>query len=101
MSGYTFTVEATGEGDAAGNMITDVEAGADIYGFADIMAHTLVEGLKENISEMQSLIENGTISIQEEKTGGLLEGKSFCFTGELMTMKRTEAQNLVNQMVAL
>ena len=68
---------------------------ADIYGFADIMAHTLVEGLKENISEMQSLIENGTISIQEEKTGGLLEGKSFCFTGELMTMKRTEAQNLV------
>ena len=33
-SGYTIKVEAVGEGDAASNMITDVEAGADIYGFA-------------------------------------------------------------------
>ena len=30
----TFTVEAQGEGDAASNMITDVEAGADIFCFA-------------------------------------------------------------------
>ena len=30
----TFTVEPVGEGDAASNMITDVEAGADVYTFA-------------------------------------------------------------------
>jgi len=30
----TVVIEAVGEGDAATNMITDVEGGADIYGFA-------------------------------------------------------------------
>ncbi len=30
----TFTVEAVGEGDAATSMITDVEAGGDVYCFA-------------------------------------------------------------------
>ena len=29
---YTVTVESVGEGDAASNMITDVEGGADIFG---------------------------------------------------------------------
>ena len=33
-AGYDIVVEAVGEGDAAGNMITDVEGGADIYTFA-------------------------------------------------------------------
>ncbi len=50
MSGYTFTVEATGEGDAAGNMITDVEAGADIYGFAqDQIARLVSAGALEEV----------------------------------------------------
>ena len=34
MAGYTVEIQATGEGDAAGNMVTDVQAGADIFGFA-------------------------------------------------------------------
>ena len=41
-SGYTIKVEAVGEGDAATNMITDVEAGADIYGFAQDQLARLV-----------------------------------------------------------
>ena len=41
-SGYTVTVEPVGEGDAAGNMITDVEGGADIYGFAQDQVSRLV-----------------------------------------------------------
>ncbi len=50
MSGYTFTVEATGEGDAAGNMITDVEAGADIYVFAqDQIARLVSAGALEEV----------------------------------------------------
>ena len=33
MAGYTVTIEPVGEGDAASKMITDVEGGADLYGF--------------------------------------------------------------------
>ena len=41
-AGYTVTVQPVGEGDAAGNMITDVEGGADIYGFAQDQIARLV-----------------------------------------------------------
>ena len=41
-AGYTITVEPVGEGDAAGNMITDVAGGADIYGFAQDQITRLV-----------------------------------------------------------
>ena len=39
---YKVTVEAVGEADAAGNMITDVAGGADIYGFAQDQIARLV-----------------------------------------------------------
>jgi len=32
-AGFDYTIEAVGEGDAASNMITDVEGGADVYNF--------------------------------------------------------------------
>ena len=49
-SGYTVLVEAVGEGDAAGNMITDVTAGADIYGFAqDQIARLVAAGALEEV----------------------------------------------------
>jgi len=42
---YTVVVEACGEGDAASNMITDVQAGADIFGFAqDQLARLVAAG---------------------------------------------------------
>lgn len=41
-AGYSITVEPVGEGDAASNMITDVEGGADIYGFAQDQLARLV-----------------------------------------------------------
>lgn len=41
-SGYTISVEPVGEGDAAGNMITDVAGGADLYGFAQDQITRLV-----------------------------------------------------------
>lgn len=41
-AGYAVTVEPVGEGDAAGNMITDVTGGADIYGFAQDQLARLV-----------------------------------------------------------
>ncbi len=41
-SGYTVTVEPVGEGYAVGNMIIDVTAGADIFGFAQDQIARLV-----------------------------------------------------------
>lgn len=41
-SGYTVVVEPVGEGDAANNMLTDVEGGADIFGFAQDQLARLV-----------------------------------------------------------
>ncbi len=69
---------------------------ADVYGFAEIMAHNIVQGLSENAYEMRRLVQDGIITI-EAATGGKLEGKSFCFTGELVTMKRQDAEQLVKQ----
>ncbi len=41
-AGYTVRTEPVGEGDAANNMITDVEGGADIFGFAQDQLARLV-----------------------------------------------------------
>ena len=50
-AGYNFTVEAVGEGDAASNMITDVEGGADIYGFSqDQLARLVAAGALAPVS---------------------------------------------------
>ena len=50
-AGYKISVEAVGEGDAAGNMITDVEAGADIYAFAqDQIARLVAAGALETVN---------------------------------------------------
>lgn len=70
---------------------------AVVYRFAETLAHTLVDGIQENREEMQSLVSSGTISVIEGAAQGKLAGKSFCFTGELVSMKRQDAQNLVKQ----
>lgn len=69
---------------------------ANVYGFAQIMAQTIVEGLKEQSSEMNYLVDSQLVTIQTS-VAGKLSGKSFCFTGELKTMKRQDAENLVKQ----
>ena len=49
-AGMTVVVQPVGEGDAAANMITDVEAGADIFGFAqDQLARLVAAGALEEV----------------------------------------------------
>ena len=67
-----------------------------INGFAEITAHTLQTGLQENKQEMLALTESGTIIIKTiDLENAKLAGLSFCFTGELHTMKRSGAETLV------
>ncbi len=50
-AGVTFTVEPVGEGDAATNVITDVESAADVYGFAqDQIARLVSAGALEEVN---------------------------------------------------
>lgn len=66
-AGYDYTVEAVGEGDAAGNMITDVSAGADIFVFAQdqiarlVTAGALEEVAPENVELVETANDAGAV----------------------------------------
>lgn len=70
-----------------------VEQASAVYGFAEILAKAAVDGLNENALEMRFLAENFVEIVQDSV--GKLVGKSFCFTGELHSMKRNDAEALV------
>lgn len=72
-----------------------VEELAVVDGLADITAKTIVDGLASLGPEMDRLLATGAVSIKAPSGGGPLAGKSFCFTGELRSMKRPEAEALV------
>ncbi len=72
----TFTVEPVGEGDAAGNLITDVEAGADVFTFAQdqiarlVTAGALEEVAPENVDAVTSDNDEGAVTAAT--VGGVL-----------------------------
>lgn len=67
-------------------------------GIGLIMAKSIVGGLKECKNEIEEILMTGKIRIQThvaDSAEAVLAGKSFCFTGELVSMKRQEAEKLV------
>lgn len=73
-----------------------VEQVSEIYSFAETMAKIVVDGFSQNKEEMLYLAQN-VISLKSEQ-GGPFTGKSFCFTGELTTMKRSDAEKMVKNL---
>ncbi|MDR0587086.1 MAG: NAD-dependent DNA ligase LigA [Treponema sp.] len=75
---------------------------AALWGIGDITAETIVQGLKDAKEEMDRVLSSGVISIAPpppEETQKL-RGLSFCFTGELKTMKRSAAEEKIKALGA-
>ena len=77
--------------------VTDL---SKIWGIGGITAETIVKGIKELEGEIQNILHAGIVSIagpknQDEEP---FRGISFCFTGELKTMKRSSAEEMVKSL---
>ncbi|HSV55860.1 MAG TPA: NAD-dependent DNA ligase LigA [Magnetospirillaceae bacterium] len=87
---------AAGFDDLAKLRAAEPEDLASVDGFGDILARTLVEGLKTLAAEIDAILAVGAVRIRSAGAKGPFSGMSFCFTGELSSMKRTEAVALVS-----
>ena len=70
---------------------------AGVYGLGEITAGTIAAGLSECREEMDEVLATGLVTIApppDAKTAPLI-GSTFCFTGELKSMKRSEAEERV------
>jgi DNA ligase (NAD+) len=75
----------------------NIEDLSGIYGLGEITARTIYNGLEECKEEMEKILSLGiiTIALPPKKEEVPLRGMSFCFTGELKSMKRNQAEEKV------
>ncbi|MDR2965439.1 MAG: NAD-dependent DNA ligase LigA [Treponema sp.] len=75
---------------------------AAIHGFGEITASVIVDGLKECAAQMDAVLKTGVISIAPPppKESLPLRGLSFCFTGELKSIKRGQAEEKIKTLGA-
>lgn len=75
---------------------------AGIWGIGTITAETIVKGTAELADEINRILALGFVSIAAppKKEALPLQGKSFCFTGELKTLKRSAAEEKVKALGA-
>jgi len=76
---------------------------ANIYGMGEVTAAVIADGLKECADEMDAVLGAGIITIAKPAAEDALpmRGLSFCFTGELKLMKRSEAEEKIKSLGAL
>jgi len=79
-----------------------VEELAGVYGLGEITAKIIFEGLAETASEMDAVLGTGVISIAPppNEEAQPMRGLSFCFTGELSSMKRNQAEEKIKALGA-
>jgi len=79
-----------------------VEDLAGVYGLGEITAKVIFEGLAETADEMDATLGKGVISIAEPpaEESQPMRGLSFCFTGELSSMKRPQAEEKIKALGA-
>jgi DNA ligase (NAD+) len=79
-----------------------VEDLAGVYGLGEITAKVIVEGLAETAAEMDAALASGVISIAPppSEESQPMRGLSFCFTGELTSMKRSQAEEKIKTLGA-
>jgi DNA ligase (NAD+) len=72
---------------------------AAIFGLGEITARTIVDGMAETAADMDAALAHGIVRIAPPRDTALLPlaGKSFCFTGEMLSMKRAEAEARVKE----
>jgi DNA ligase (NAD+) len=71
---------------------------SQVDGFGEILAKTLVEGLQALSLEIDALLATEAVRIRPPVSAGPLSGKSFCFTGELKSMKRGQAESVIREL---
>ena len=73
-----------------------------VHGLGEITATVIAEGLKECANEMDEVLKTGVITIAapQSEESQPLRGFSFCFTGELKSMKRGEAEEKIKSLGA-
>jgi DNA ligase (NAD+) len=82
--------------------LASIDELAQVYGLGDITAQVIVDGLKECESEMDDVLQTGVITIARPVEQEILpmRGLSFCFTGELKSMKRGDAEERIKALGA-
>jgi DNA ligase (NAD+) len=75
---------------------------AGVYGLGEITAKVIVDGLVETSDEMDATLRTGVISIAlpPAEDAQPMRGLSFCFTGELSSMKRPQAEEKIKALGA-
>jgi len=75
---------------------------ASVYGLGEITASVITDGLKECAAEMDAVLKTGIITIAPppSEESQPMRGLSFCFTGELKSMKRGEAEEKIKALGA-
>jgi DNA ligase (NAD+) len=79
-----------------------VEDLSGVYGLGEITAKVIVDGLAETAAEMDEILAKGIISIAPPpaEESQPMRGLSFCFTGELSSMKRPQAEEKIKALGA-
>jgi len=79
-----------------------VEDLSAVYGLGEITAKIIVDGLAETAAEMDAVLATKVISIAlpPSEEAQPMRGLSFCFTGELASMKRNQAEEKIKALGA-